>query len=73
LSEFLQTEHAINAIYPHRHHLSAKVRSFIDLLAKHFHHDPAWADASHSGVVAKLGTAHVENVLPVSAFGVAAE
>jgi len=37
LTEFLQTEHAINAIYPHRHHLSAKVRSFIDLLAKHFH------------------------------------
>ena len=35
LTEFLQTEHAINAIYPHRHHLSAKVRSFIDLLAHH--------------------------------------
>jgi len=26
---------AVNAIYPHRHHLSVKVRIFIDLLAKH--------------------------------------
>jgi hypothetical protein len=69
----LQTEHAINAIYPHRHHLSAKVRSFIDLLAKYFHDDPAWADASYSRVAAKLGTPHGENVPSVSAFGVAAE
>jgi hypothetical protein len=28
-------EFAMNAGYPHRHHLSAKVRSFIDLLAHH--------------------------------------
>ena len=28
-------EMAMNAIYPHRHHLSAKVRSFIDLLVQH--------------------------------------
>jgi len=52
LTEFLQTEHAINAIYPHRHHLSAKVRSFIDLLAKHFHTDPAWADPRASRLIA---------------------
>jgi DNA-binding transcriptional LysR family regulator len=44
LNDFLDTEYAVNAIYPHRHRLSAKVRSFIDLLAKHFHDDPAWAD-----------------------------
>jgi len=44
LNDFLDTEYAVNAIYPHRHRLSAKVRSFIDLLAKHFHEDPAWAD-----------------------------
>jgi len=44
LNEFLDTEFPVNAIYPHRHHLSAKVRSFIDLLAKHFRDDPAWAD-----------------------------
>jgi DNA-binding transcriptional LysR family regulator len=44
LTEFLQTDHAVNAIYPHRRHLSAKVRSFIDLLARRFRDDPAWAD-----------------------------
>jgi DNA-binding transcriptional LysR family regulator len=44
LSPFLGTEYAVNAIYPNRHRLSAKVRSFIDLLAKHFRDDPAWAD-----------------------------
>jgi DNA-binding transcriptional LysR family regulator len=44
LNEFLDTEYAVNAIYPHRHRLSAKVRSFIDLLAKHFRDDPNWAD-----------------------------
>jgi DNA-binding transcriptional LysR family regulator len=37
LSEFSTVERSIDAIYPHRQHLSAKVRSFIDLLAKHFH------------------------------------
>jgi len=44
LTEFLQAEYPINAIYPHRKHLSAKVRSFIDLMAKHFRDDPDWAD-----------------------------
>ena len=48
LTEFLQTDHAINAIYPHRRHLSAKVRSFIDLLARRFRDDPAWADPCRS-------------------------
>jgi DNA-binding transcriptional LysR family regulator len=33
LPEFRPVELAMNAIYPHRHHLSAKVRTFIDLLA----------------------------------------
>jgi DNA-binding transcriptional LysR family regulator len=35
LSEYRPVEFAMNAVYPHRHHLSAKVRSFIDLLAQH--------------------------------------
>jgi DNA-binding transcriptional LysR family regulator len=35
LTEFVRTEHAINAIYPHRLHLSAKVRAFLDLAAKY--------------------------------------
>jgi DNA-binding transcriptional LysR family regulator len=44
LADFLQTQHPINAIYPHRHHLSAKVRSFLDLLVEHFRANPFWAD-----------------------------
>lgn len=35
LPEYRPVELAMNAIYPHRHHLSAKVRSFIDLLVQH--------------------------------------
>jgi DNA-binding transcriptional LysR family regulator len=35
LPEYLPVEFAMNAVYPHRHHLSAKVRTFIDLLAHH--------------------------------------
>jgi DNA-binding transcriptional LysR family regulator len=33
LPEYRPVELAMNAIYPHRHHLTAKVRIFIDLLA----------------------------------------
>jgi DNA-binding transcriptional LysR family regulator len=36
LPEHRTVELAINAIYPHRHHLSTKVRMFIDLLAERF-------------------------------------
>jgi DNA-binding transcriptional LysR family regulator len=35
LPEYRPVEFAMNAVYPHRHHLSVKVRSFIDLLAHH--------------------------------------
>jgi DNA-binding transcriptional LysR family regulator len=35
LPEYRPVDMAMNAIYPHRHHLSAKVRSFIDLLVHH--------------------------------------
>jgi DNA-binding transcriptional LysR family regulator len=35
LPEYRPLEFAMNAVYPHRHHLSAKVRTFIDLLAHH--------------------------------------
>lgn len=35
-------ELAISAIYPHRHNLSAKVRSFIDLLAERFTEHRKW-------------------------------
>jgi DNA-binding transcriptional LysR family regulator len=35
LPEYRPVEMAMNAVYPHRHRLSAKVRVFIDLLARH--------------------------------------
>ncbi|TWC00417.1 DNA-binding transcriptional LysR family regulator [Bradyrhizobium macuxiense] len=35
LPEYRPVELTMNAIYPHRHHLSAKVRTFIDLLVRH--------------------------------------
>jgi hypothetical protein len=34
LTEFLPEQYSIEALYPHREHLPAKVRSFIDLVAK---------------------------------------
>jgi DNA-binding transcriptional LysR family regulator len=33
LPEYRPVELSMNAVYPHRHHLSAKVRTFIDMLA----------------------------------------
>ena len=35
LPEYRPVEFSMNAVYPHRHHLSAKVRTFIDMLANH--------------------------------------
>jgi DNA-binding transcriptional LysR family regulator len=35
LPNYQPVELAVSAIYPHRHHLSAKVRSFVDLMARH--------------------------------------
>jgi DNA-binding transcriptional LysR family regulator len=35
LPEYRPVEFAMSAVYPHRHHLSAKVRTFIDLLVRH--------------------------------------
>jgi DNA-binding transcriptional LysR family regulator len=35
LPEYRPIEFSMNAVYPHRHHLSAKVRTFIDMLAHH--------------------------------------
>jgi DNA-binding transcriptional LysR family regulator len=61
LIESLRTEHPISAIYPHRHHLSAKVRSFLDLLVAHFRANPAWADPCRSGTV-DCGDSPADNV-----------
>src|SRR3569623_304130 len=35
LPEYRPIEMSMNAVYPHRHHLSAKVRTFIDMLVHH--------------------------------------
>ncbi len=40
---------AINAIYPHRNHLSIKVRAFLDLLAERFIEHRHWMDPDLPG------------------------
>jgi DNA-binding transcriptional LysR family regulator len=42
LDGYTPVEFAINAVYPHRHHLSSKVRSFIDLLVERFAEHRSW-------------------------------
>jgi DNA-binding transcriptional LysR family regulator len=42
LPDYRPVEFTINAIYPHRHHLSSKVRLFIDLLAERFAEHRKW-------------------------------
>src|SRR5262245_37035391 len=71
LTEFLRTEHAVNAIYPHRRLVSAKVRSFIDLLAKRFHDDPAWADPcrAHAAKSRASDALLAEHSLPMNSDG----
>jgi DNA-binding transcriptional LysR family regulator len=46
MCDFLRREYSIVAVYPHRHHLSAKVRTFLDMLARHFHEQPIWMKTS---------------------------
>lgn len=45
LPQHKAVEFAINAIYPSRHHLSTKVRSFIELLAERFAAHRRWMNA----------------------------
>lgn len=45
LEKFLPAEFEIGAYYPHRHLLSAKVRSFLDVLATHFDKKHGWKAA----------------------------
>jgi DNA-binding transcriptional LysR family regulator len=49
LPEYRPIEFAFNAIYPHRRHLAAKVRSFIDLLAARFTEHQRWMDPVDTG------------------------
>ena len=46
LTKFKTGELTIDAIYPHRSHLPAKVSSFIELLIKHFRENAAWTGQS---------------------------
>ncbi|AZO33978.1 MAG: LysR family transcriptional regulator [Mesorhizobium sp.] len=47
LENYSGVEFAINAFYPHRHHVSAKVRSFIDLLAERFADHRRWMEMNY--------------------------
>jgi DNA-binding transcriptional LysR family regulator len=42
LPEFVPTDTAIHAVYPHSRHLSPKVRAFIDFLAQRYGPRPHW-------------------------------
>ena len=44
LPDWQPVELAINALYPHRHQLSSKVRIFIDLMVEHFARHRHWLD-----------------------------
>ena len=44
LPNWRPVEFTINAIYPHRHKLSSKVRIFIDLMGEHFARHRDWLD-----------------------------
>ena len=47
LEELTPMELSINALYPHRHHLSATVRRFIDLLAERLAAHRNWLDPTN--------------------------
>lgn len=49
LEDYLPVPFAINAVYPHRHHLSAKVRCFIDLAVEKFAQQRNWLDPKVAG------------------------
>jgi DNA-binding transcriptional LysR family regulator len=44
LTDYVPAPLEIHAVYPHRKHLSAKVRTFIDFLSERFHPKPYWED-----------------------------
>ena len=49
LPDWRPVELTINALYPHRHQLSSKVRIFIDLMAEHFARHRRWLDLASTG------------------------
>jgi DNA-binding transcriptional LysR family regulator len=65
LPEHRTPEFSINAIYPHRHHLSTKVRSFIDLLADRFVQHRKWMNpeaADGEGLTAAHATRPLDHM-----------
>jgi len=44
LTDYVPAALEIHAVYPHRKHLSAKVRTFVDFLSERFHPKPYWED-----------------------------
>ena len=44
LTEYVPAPLEIHAVYPHRKHLSAKVRTFVDFLHERFHPKPYWEE-----------------------------
>lgn len=44
LTDFIPSPLEIHAVYPHRKHLSAKVRTFVDFLHERFQPTPYWED-----------------------------
>ena len=47
LTEFLPSDSAVYAVYPHSRHLSPKVRVFVDFLAGRFGPVPYWDSSLH--------------------------
>jgi DNA-binding transcriptional LysR family regulator len=44
LTDYVPSPLEIHAVYPHRKHLSAKVRTFVDFLHERFHPKPYWEE-----------------------------
>lgn len=54
LPQYRPVDFTIHAIYPHRHHLSAKVRAFIDLLARRIVAYRDWLEPNIPALMADL-------------------
>ena len=63
LSDFLPKQFSIDALYPHREHLPAKVRTFIDLLVENFRQID-WDPCAYDG---KRSSDPIAQVVPPSA------
>lgn len=50
LTDYIPAPLEIHAVYPHRKHLSAKVRTFVDFLHERFHPKPYWEDWAQGGI-----------------------